>query len=162
MTDATEDLEPSPPRKSRTAMLLAFCTFLAGAGVGFWGTYTGKLLPLVSGEQAKVQEKGHAALPDIAFVEMEPMTISLRRPAQGRHLRFRAQIEVPIAYASDVERLLPRVVDVLNGYLRAVEPADLEDSASLTRLRSQMLRRIQMVCGDERVNDILIMEFIIS
>ena len=58
--------------------------------------------------------------------------------------------------------LRPRILDVLNGYLRAVEVAELEDPSALVRLRAQMLRRIQVVAGEGRVNDLLISEFVLN
>ena len=50
----------------------------------------------------------------------------------------------------------------MNGYLRAVEVRDIESAAALTRLRAQLLRRVQIVAGQERVNDLLIMEFVLN
>ena len=99
---------------------------------------------------------------DIAFVEIDPMVISIGATAERRLLRFRAQLEVPKDYQEDVTKVLPRVVDVLNSYLRALEISDLENQAALTRLRAQMLRRIQIVTGEGRVNDFLIMEFVLT
>ena len=49
-----------------------------------------------------------------------------------------------------------------NSYLRALELRDLEDPSALTRLRAQMLRRVQVVAGPERVNDLLVMEFVLN
>ena len=66
------------------------------------------------------------------------------------------------AFQPDVTLLLPRVIDVLNSYLRAVEVADLEDPTALVRLRAQMLRRVQMVAGDGRVRDLLVTGFVIN
>ena len=57
---------------------------------------------------------------------------------------------------------MPRVIDVLNGYLRAVEPSILSAPDALTRLRAQMLRRVRMVVGEDRVNDLLVMEFVLT
>ncbi len=102
------------------------------------------------------------ALPDVAFVPVEPMVVSLSPASDNRHLRFRAQLEVPSQHAPDLELLMPRVVDVLNGYLRALEIRDIESAAALTRLRAQMLRRVQIVAGPGRVNDLLIMEFVLN
>ena len=50
---------------------------------------------------------------------------------------------------------MPRILDVLNSYLRAVELADLEDPSAMVRLRAQMLRRVQIVTGEGRVRDLL-------
>ena len=99
---------------------------------------------------------------DCWSISVDPMIVSLSPASQGRHLRFRAQLEVPSQYASDVESILPRVVDVLNGYLRALETGDIESAAALTRLRAQMLRRVQVVTGPGRVSDLLIMEFVLN
>jgi flagellar protein FliL len=57
---------------------------------------------------------------------------------------------------------MPRIVDVLNGYLRAVEVREFEDPAALVRLRAQMLRRVQIVTGEGRVRDLLVTEFVLN
>ena len=67
-----------------------------------------------------------------------------------------------ITKAGQEVRVEPRVMDVLNSYLRAVEVSDLEDPSALISLRAQMLRRIQLVTGEGRVRDLLIMEFVLS
>ena len=57
---------------------------------------------------------------------------------------------------------MPRVLDVLNTYLRAVEVRDLEEPSSLVKLRAQMLRRVQVVTGEGKVRDLLITEFVLG
>ena len=57
---------------------------------------------------------------------------------------------------------MPRVLDVLNTYLRAVEVRDLEQPSSAARLRAQMLRRVQVVTGEGRVRDLLVTEFVMN
>lgn len=43
---------------------------------------------------------------------------------------------------------MPRILDVLNGYSRAVDAQQLTDRSSLFRIRAQMLRRIKIVVGE--------------
>jgi flagellar FliL protein len=108
-------------------------------------------------------EEAKAAAPvDAAFVAMAPITISLAPGASARLLRFTGQLEVTPESAAEVEALLPRVLDVLNTYLRAVDVRDLEEPASLVRLRAQMLRRVQVVTGEGQVRDLLITEFVLT
>jgi len=64
--------------------------------------------------------------------------------------------------SASVTGMTPKIVDVLQDYLRAVDEVELEDPRSLSLLRAQMLRRIQTVVGDGKVRDLLIMEFILS
>ena len=53
-------------------------------------------------------------------------------------------------------------MDVLNIYLRALDPHELQEPAALLRLRAQMLRRVQIVTGPGMVNDLLVMEFVFN
>lgn len=152
--------EAAPKKKSRLPLILGLLLMLALGGGGFYAVYAG----LVFGQEEHAGEAAPQveALPDIAFVPIEPLVISLGSEPSGRYLHFSAQIEVAKAYEPDVTLLLPRVVDVLNGYLRAVEVSDLEDPTALVRLRAQMLRRVQMVAGEGRVRDLLVTGFVIN
>lgn len=164
-TDATDG--ESPKKSSKLPMILGLLLALAGGGGGFYAAYSGMILGAESHEAGKTAHDGElpsqiADMPDVAYVAIEPMVISVGNGMTGKHLRFRAQLEVVPRHRDEVESLMPRVVDVLNSYLRALELADLADSTALVRLRSQMLRRIQIVTGGERVNDLLIMEFVLN
>lgn len=162
MTDAVTDAPETVTNSSKLPLILGVLALLLGAGGGFFAAYSGMILGGASHGEATAEPMETGALPDVAFVPVDPMVVSLSPAANNKHLRFRAQLEVPTQYASDVETLLPRVVDVLNGYLRALELRDLESAASMTRLRAQMLRRVQIVAGSNRVNDLLIMEFVLN
>ncbi|MEL6922199.1 MAG: flagellar basal body-associated FliL family protein [Pseudomonadota bacterium] len=162
MTDATAEAPEAPAKTSKLPMILSVLALFLGGGLGFYGTYSGLLFGAESHADAMEEATASYSPPDVSFVEVEPMVISLTSNQQGQHLRFRAQLEVPSRYASEVSGILPRVVDVLNGYLRALETRDIESPAALTRLRAQMLRRVQIVTGPGRVNDLLIMEFVLS
>lgn len=166
MSDVTAD----PPeeaeeekKSSKMPLILGLVAALAGGGGGFYATFSGMILAPESPEMAEeVAEDAPPGLPDVAYVEMDPIIVTLFPASRGQHLQFRAQLEVPSQYAADVESVLPRVIDVLNGYLRAVETSDIESASALTRLRAQMLRRVQIVAGPGRVNDLLIMEFVVN
>ena len=148
-----------PKKKSKLPLIIGLVLALALGGAGFYATVSGMILG--SGE-AHGAEVGVDALPDIAFVPIEPMVISLGAASQSRHLRFTAQLEVVNSHSADVTLLQPRILDVLNSYLRAVDVAELEDPSALVRIRAQMLRRIQIVTGEGRVRDLLITEFVLN
>ena len=167
MADKNATEGESPKKASKVPLILGLMLALVGGGGGFYATYFGLILAAEShetDEDAHGEEAGAqmTEMPDVAYVAVEPMVISVGNGATGKHLRFRAHLEVVPRHQAEVERLMPRVVDVLNTYLRALELSDLTDSTALVRLRSQMLRRIQIVTGGERVNDLLIMEFVLN
>ncbi len=162
MADNETPAEDAPRKKSKLPMILGLLLMLGLGGGGFFAVYSGMIL----GEHQETAESAEGqvpeSLPDIAFVPIEPLVVSLGRSAGGRFLHFTAQVEVAKAYEPEVLLLLPRIIDVLNGYLRAVETRELEEATALVRLRAQMLRRVQIVTGEGRVRDLLVTEFVIN
>jgi flagellar FliL protein len=157
MADAAADAAPAPKRKGKLPLVLGLVGALVLGGGGFYATYSGLLFGApAEGAPAREEFAG------IAFVPLPPLVISLGAAGRSAHLRFASQIEVNAAHRAEVEHLQPRILDVLNGYLRAVEVTELEDPTALVRLRAQMLRRLQIVTGEGRVRDLLITEFVLN
>lgn len=162
-TDPTPDKAKAP---SRLPLLIGLILALAGGGGGFYAVRAG-ILPigdaLVSSPEGMAPKEDAAPdYSDLVYVPIEPLVVSYARDGRSRHLRFRAELEVPEDEEREVTRLMPRVVDVLNTYLRALRLDDLQEPTALLRLRAQMLRRVQTVVGHERVNDLLVMEFVLD
>ncbi|MEJ1991093.1 MAG: flagellar basal body-associated FliL family protein [Maritimibacter sp.] len=188
MAEAEETVEASseeaPKKKSKMGLIIGVVLALVLGGGGFYAVYSGMILgPSTSGDTASdssghgestgpdttTEEGGHAAATEhgangttnAGFVPLEPLVVSLKG-GSSQHLRFRGELEVETGMEEEVSHLVPRVMDVLNSYLRAVSITDLEDPTTLVTLRAQMLRRIQLVVGAGKVHDLLIMEFVLS
>lgn len=170
MSDTTAQPDDLAERKpSKLPLIISLVLGLAGAGGGFYVAQSG-LLPFGKAPEAEAHVETSPeedviptpALPDIAFVEVPPILISLGPGAQASHLRFRASLEVPSQYQEEVERILPRVMDVMNSYLRALEAQDFEAPDALIRVRGHLVRRIKLVAGEGRVRDLLVLEFVLN
>lgn len=161
MTTAPDTPTNAGTGRRKTSGLLPIILGLLGAiilgGGGFFAVYSGMILaPSAPGARP-------ASIPqDFAFIPIERITVSLAPGSTSRHLQFAGQIEVDAASRAEVERLQPRFVDIINMYLRAVDPRDLAEPASLIRLRAQILRRLQTVAGQGHIRDFLITEFVLS
>jgi flagellar FliL protein len=163
MTDEADVSDEAPKKRSKLPLLLGVVLALAGGGGGFFAVQAG----IVGGAKAEDTPEesptyAESKVPDVAFVALDPVVISLPSSGGRDHLRFSAQLEVVPGKEAEVAAIKPRIIDVLNSYLRAVELAELEDPVALLRLRAQMLRRVQVVAGPDRVKDLLIMEFVLS
>lgn len=186
MATSAETDQP-PAKASKLPLLIGLVLALAGGGGGFYATYSGLLDSLLGGSDAAAADShgaatghgapaaeghgasappegghGEGAAGSTAFVPVDPITVNLGTRGEARHLRFSAQLEVGPGAAAEVQRLMPRIVDVLNIYLRALDPHELEEPAALMRLRAQMLRRVQIVTGPGLVNDLLVIEFVFN
>ena len=163
VAEPEETAEAKAGNGLKVPIAIGFILALALGGGGFYAAYTGLIGDdnKSSIDNAELSPKPEP-LPDMAFVEIEPMIISLADLEVARHLRFRGHLEVYKGQKDAVQALMPRITDVLNGYLRAVEPSEMIDSAILIKLRAQMLRRVRLVVGEGRVRDLLIAEFVIN
>ncbi|WP_323037664.1 flagellar basal body-associated FliL family protein [Pararhodobacter sp.] len=179
MSAAAETEQPAE-KSSKKGLIVGVILAVAGGGGGFFVTYSGLASSLLGGGDqhstaatestaGTSADTGHGSTTappstsgNTAFVPLEPITISLGPRGQSRHLRFSAQLEVANNHSAEVQRLMPRITDVLNIYLRALDPHELEEPAALLRLRAQMLRRVQIVTGPGFVNDLLVMEFVLN
>jgi flagellar FliL protein len=161
---AEADSPQEPTRKgSKLPLLLGVLLAIIGGGGGFFAVQSGLLFGDAENVESDHSPDTHTPTkPVVSFVAIDPLVIALPGSGGREHLRFAAQLEVPPDYVDEVEAIKPRIVDVLNGYLRAIELAELEDPTALVRLRSQMLRRVQVVAGKGRIGDLLIMEFVLS
>ncbi len=160
-TEETEETEESAAApKSKKGLIIGLVLALALGGGAFFAVYSGMVL----GHPEEIAETDVPLIEDtdpVAFVAITPMVISLGKRSNYQ-LRFNAQLEVEPSKQADVENVMPRVLDVLNGYLRAVDVRELQDPTALIRLRAQMLRRVQLVTGDGHIRDLLITEFVFT
>lgn len=151
-------------KRGGKGLLFGLVSGVVLGGGAFFATYSGAV-PLPFGE-ATPEPEAHGAAPAtpvelVAYIPLDPILVTVGRGETERHLQFAAQIEVEAGAQAAAAALTPRALDVLNTYLRAVAPADVEDPASLMRMRAQMLRRLKVVMGETVVRDLLVSEFIL-
>lgn len=146
-------------------LIIGGVLMLGLGGGAFYAVYAG-LVPVpekkaaADPHAAPAEHAEHGEKPP-AFLPLSPILVTLGRGAEMRHLQLTAQLEVAPDRLAAVDALTPRMLDVLNTYLRAVDAAVIEDPAAMLRMRAQMLRRVQMVAGEGLVRDLLVSEFIL-
>ncbi|MBK0398134.1 flagellar basal body-associated FliL family protein [Limibaculum sp. M0105] len=142
---------------------LAGASLLIGVGAGFYGVSSGLVpAPPILPASSAAGAAGLESWPAPSFVLLSPLTVSLGPEARARHLRVALQLEVAPGSERAVAEVVPRVLDVLNMFLRAVDEREFEMPRAMARLRAQMLRRVQLVSPPGAVHDVLIQEFVLS
>lgn len=173
--------EEEPPKKKSKALLFGLIGAVLLGGGTFFGVFSG-MIPLPFGgepaESEEMAETGKPAMagkekgaeagadyverPQAAFVQLDDLVISLGPDSRARHLKMVLAVEVAPEAEQDVTAVKPRIVDVLNTYLRAIDEREIEAPRAMMRIRAQMLRRVQLVAPQDSVRDLLIQEFVLN
>lgn len=162
-----EDGEEEAPKKPSALKTLLFnaagALALGGvaAGVAFIAPIGGSSSDTVA-SASDTKKKQTKSYEDLVFVNLEPLVVTLGPNATSKYLKISISIETTQDHVKTIERLSPRFRDVLNTYLRAVDENDLIEPFAMTRLRAQMLRRIQVAASPDAVSDVLITDFVLN
>lgn len=160
------------------AVILLFVLGGAGAGLYFSG-FLDKFLKKeeVAGEE-HAPKKGAAALectkdahgkevcgpPGAQFLKIPDMVVNLNSEDNTpRYLRLSVQLEFKNAEdMAAVEKVLPRVTDQFQTYLRELRVRDLRGSAGIYRLQMELLARVNQAAYPVEVQDVLFQEILIQ
>lgn len=168
MADMTDtDDEEIAPKKSRKPMLIGLILFVLLGGGGFYATFSGMLsVSELMGESSESDDDQVAEEsldgPAFAFASIGEMVIPLGPKANSDFLILEAEIEVSPGEKEGIEAQMPRIRDMFNTYLRAVEARDLEAQDTTLRLRAHLLRRIGVLVAPLEARDLLFTTFILK
>ncbi|MGC8476718.1 MAG: flagellar basal body-associated FliL family protein [Acetobacteraceae bacterium] len=144
--------------KRKLVLIAAPVLLLALLGAGGW--FTG-LIPHLLGMDKK---KGPARPSPPVFITLPPMIANMNTsPSRPRYIKLKAEIEVSAGKdAAAVTRLMPRIVDLFQTYLREVRPGDLRGAAGTYRLREELINRADVAVAPARIRDILFVQMIVQ
>lgn len=105
-----------------------------------------------------------AAATGTQFLKMPDMIVNLNSDdGTPRYLRLNVQLE--FKNGSDmaaVEKVMPRVVDQFQTYLRELRVKDLRGSAGIYRLQMELLARVNQAAYPVEVQDVLFQEILVQ
>lgn len=146
---------------------------LVGGGAGGWFFLKGKPKadqPVVAAagdaSRAPAPTAGGPKKPS-AFVDLPEMTVNLA-PGGGQQdrqqfLRMKIALEVgEQKIVTEIQPMLPRVLDTFQVFMRELRPQDLEGSAGLYRLKEEMTRRVNVAVYPAKVDAILFKELMVQ
>lgn len=170
--------------KKKLLLIIAPILLLVGGGAGLY--FSGMLDKMLGkstehaaegeagkeGEHAAAKEgekegeggEGHGGA-EVSFLKIPDMIVNLNTAEGGppRYLRLSVQLE--LANAADmaaVEKVLPRVVDQFQTYLRELRVQDLRGSKGMYRLQMELLSRVNAAAAPTQVKDVLFQEILIQ
>ncbi|MDX2103576.1 MAG: flagellar basal body protein FliL [Alphaproteobacteria bacterium] len=169
--DMTEDMggRMTTTRKRLSGKKLALFVVLplvliaaAGAGVYFTGLLDRVMAPRSVAEADPAPRAERPRQP--AYFDLQDILVNLRSDTP-RPVFLKISISLELDRIEDraaVERVLPRVIDTFQVYLRELRPDQLQGSAGLVRLREELLNRINVAVRPAQVRDVLFREMLIQ
>jgi flagellar FliL protein len=113
---------------------------------------------------AHEKPKQEAAKPAL-FVDLPDVLVNLSNPSSERtqYLKVKIVLEVPDPeVVTQIQPLMPRVMDAFQTYLRELRPTDLDGSAGLYRLREELTRRVNTAVSPHRITAVLFKEIVVQ
>jgi len=134
---------------------------LSGGGAALF--VTGALDALFAAAPEPAEAEAPPPAPGV-FYDLPDILVNLNADG-GRqaYLQISVSLELEPGTAVDaLERMLPRIIDNFQVYLRELRLADLRGSAGLYRLREELLRRVHAAAAPVEVRDILFREMLVQ
>lgn len=169
---AAAEGEPKKKGGKKKLILLALPLVLVAVVAGLW--FGGILPPLLGmgGDKDKAKAEMHpadqpaetASVKPPTFVEVPELIANLN--SAGRKQTFvKMKVRLELAKADDlpaVQAQMPRLLDLLQTYLRETRPEELRGSAGTWRLREEMIARANIALAPVHVVDVLFTEMLIQ
>ncbi len=134
----------------------------AGAGIYFSGLLDTVMKPRMAAEDVPAARAERPRQP--SYYDLPDILVNLRSDGP-RPVFLKISISLELDRLEDrapVERVLPRVVDTFQVYLRELRPDQLQGSAGLVRLREELLNRINVAVRPTQVRDVLFREMLVQ
>lgn len=99
------------------------------------------------------------------FVDLPEVLVNLSSTGSDRtqYLKVKVVLEVrDESIKTQIQPLMPRLMDTFQTYLRELRATDLDGSAGLYRLKEELTRRVNAAIAPERINAVLFKEIVVQ
>jgi flagellar protein FliL len=163
--DEAEGAEAASASKgfSIKALLSRKLVIIAAAAVLGLGVAGGGAYHFLGGSSSQAAPASKIKPP--IFVDLPEVLVNLSSTGNDRtqYLKVKVVLEVPDeSVKTEIEPLMPRLMDTFQTYLRELRATDLDGSAGLYRLKEELTRRVNAAIAPERINAVLFKEIVVQ
>ncbi len=159
-----ETAAPAKGGKKKLLMLATGGILLVAGGIGgaFYAGMLDGVLGLNAENAGAEGELDAAPNAEPVFYELPDIVVSLNTgERKSRFLKVRVNLELESTDdLPQIERVMPRIMDHFQVYLRELRLEDINGSAGTFRLREELLKRVSASARPARINDVLFVEMI--
>ena len=118
------------------------------------------------GAKPEAKAEGHgAAAPAEVFFKVPDIVVNLNNTGRSSPSFLKISILIEVAHPEDmpaIEKVMPRIIDNFQVYLRELRLADLRGPSGIDRLREELLLRVGIAARPVQVKDVLFREMLIQ
>ncbi|MCE2992856.1 MAG: flagellar basal body-associated FliL family protein [Alphaproteobacteria bacterium] len=157
---AGEEGFAQPPKSKKKLVLIALIVVIALVGIGSFVFFRKH-----QESDEKEKETAEAEAKNLsAFNDLDEMIVNLN--TEGKTVSFmKLKITLELEGKDNIDtvnKMMPRIKDVFQVYLRELRPIDVQGSVGLYRLREELLLRVNKVIFPAKVKDILFREVLVQ
>ncbi|MFN8911593.1 MAG: flagellar basal body-associated FliL family protein [Alphaproteobacteria bacterium] len=157
---AGEEGFAQPPKSQKKLVLIALLVVIALVGIGSFVFFRKH-----QESDEKEKETAEAEAKNLsAFNDLDEMIVNLN--TEGKTVSFmKLKITLELEGKDNIDtvnKMMPRIKDVFQVYLRELRPIDVQGSVGLYRLREELLLRVNKVIFPAKVKDILFREVLVQ
>lgn len=125
-------------------------------------------LPMMSekktAEHAVQEEETHTEIGEAFYYDLPDLLVNLNTQGkQPRYLKLLVSLEIhDEEMIVKLEKLLPRIIDRFQVYLRELRTEDISGSAGVYRLKEELLGRVNKAIEPAKVSDVLFREMLVQ
>jgi flagellar protein FliL len=155
-----EEVQPKKKSNKFKLILLLLVVLLIAGGVGGYIFYQKQKEKEAHEKAAKEQSESKESI----FHDLDEIIVNLNTEGKGvSFMKLKITVELESKKDFDVlMKMLPRVMDVFQVYMRELRPSDMQGSIGIYRLREELLLRINKILYPSKVKDILFKEVLVQ
>ena len=165
-----ENERPAVPSKKKILLLLLPIFVVVGTVIGLY--FSGMADSFLAVSHPEETEDAAAAssdekqeLPTAIFFDVPELLVNLSVKAGQKPIYFKIKVALELATIADAdyaEKMLPRIVDSLQFYLREMRLEEIQGSVGTYRLKEEIQSRLNRILSPVKVNDVLFKEILIQ
>lgn len=163
--EGAEQVEEAPKSTKKKKIIIGVLLLALIAGVGVFITVKKQKEKQHAEEAAAAASAENGTAKEAAvFHDLDDMIINLN--TEGKSVSFmKIKMTLEVAKKGDLEevkKMMPKVMDVFQMYMRELRPSDMQGSVGLYRLKEELLLRVNKIVYPAQVNDILFKEVLVQ
>ena len=154
--------------KKKMLLLLIPVFLVVGTVIGlYFSGIADSFLPTNRSEDKKTEDttKKKDADPSTVFFDVPEILVNLSVRPDQKPIYFKIRVALEMNSAADGEqadKMLPRIVDSMQFYLREMRLEEIQGSVGTYRLKEEIQGRLNRILAPVKVNDVLFKEILIQ